>query len=59
MRKLVSLFSLHKNKEKTIGGIGLDNIRKRLDIIYNNDYSLDLSILDKIFIVSLTIPTKQ
>lgn len=51
--------SLHKNKEKTIGGIGLDNIRKRLDIIYNNDYSLDLSILDKIFIVSLTIPTKQ
>lgn len=51
--------SLHKNKEKTIGGIGLDNIRKRLDIIYANAYSLDISILDKIFIVSLTIPTKK
>ena len=51
--------SLHKNKEKTIGGIGLDNIRKRLDIIYDNAYSLDMNILDKIFIVTLTIPTKQ
>lgn len=51
--------SVHKDGNKPVGGIGLDNIRKRLDIIYENDYSLDFSILDKIFIVTLTIPTKK
>lgn len=51
--------SVHKDGDKPVGGIGLDNIRKRLDIIYENDYSLDFSILDKIFIVTLTIPTKK
>ncbi len=51
--------SVHKDGGKSAGGIGLDNIRKRLDIIYGNGYSLDFSILDKIFIVTLTISTKK
>lgn len=51
--------SVHKDGGKSACGIGLDNIRKRLDLIYGNGYSLDFSILDKIFIVTLTIPTKK
>lgn len=52
--------SFHREEDSnSIGGIGLDNIRKRLDILYGNTYSLDMNIMDKIFIVTLTIPTRN
>lgn len=37
------------------GGIGLENARKRLDLIYGTQYSLDVSKADNIFCVDLTI----
>ncbi len=46
----------HKREHK--GGIGLDNVRKRLELIYGSNYTLDIdnSNPDK-YVVTLTIPT--
>lgn len=38
------------------GGIGLQNVRKRLDLLYPGDYSLDINNDNKIYAVSLSIP---
>ena len=38
------------------GGIGLDNVRKRLDLIYPGRYQLDIVPTDKEFTVDLKIP---
>lgn len=40
-------------------GIGIDNCRKRLDLIYGENYSLDIDNNDDIFNVNLTINLKQ
>jgi two-component system LytT family sensor kinase len=37
-------------------GIGLKNVRRRLDLLYGNRYTLDIREADSIFIVSLKIP---
>jgi LytS/YehU family sensor histidine kinase len=37
-------------------GIGLKNGRRRLDLLYGDRYSLDISIKERIFIVLLKIP---
>jgi len=37
------------------GGIGLWNVRKRLDILYYNRYSLEIKNNEDIFIVNLRI----
>ena len=37
-------------------GIGLENVRKRLDLIYRGDYTLDIQSSDKLHIVNLKIP---
>ncbi|MCE7993662.1 MAG: histidine kinase [Roseivirga sp.] len=37
------------------GGIGLENARRRLDLVYGNQYSLDVTEANKIFCVDLTI----
>jgi hypothetical protein len=38
-------------------GIGLENSRKRLEILFGDNYSLDIKDAKDIFIVNLTIPT--
>ena len=38
------------------GGVGLDNARKRLDLIYGDDYSLETLSDDDIYRVTLDIP---
>jgi hypothetical protein len=38
------------------GGLGLENIRKRLDMLYGGKYDLQIGKKDKEFIVKLTIP---
>jgi sensor histidine kinase YesM len=38
------------------GGIGLDNVRRRLDILYGDDKLLVTSQKDNIYKVRLTIP---
>jgi hypothetical protein len=49
-----------KVKEKTnngsVSGIGIVNTRKRLDLLYNENYTLDLTDSGNIFITNLTIP---
>ena len=47
-------------KEKPISkynedGIGLNNVRKRLEIIYKDNYSLEIQDLKHSFVVSLSI----
>jgi sensor histidine kinase YesM len=42
-------------KEKTWGGIGLENVRRRLQLIYDGCYALDISTKDDVFSVLLTI----
>jgi sensor histidine kinase YesM len=41
---------------KKEGGIGLENIRKRLDLLYGDKYSLDIANNEKEFVVKLIIP---
>jgi len=38
------------------GGLGLENIRKRLDMLYNDRYDLQIEQTDHEFIVKLTVP---
>jgi len=42
--------------EYEYGGVGLTNVRKRLDIIFGSDYSLDIIDNDDIYDVTLNIP---
>ncbi|MBW1297746.1 sensor histidine kinase [Aquimarina litoralis] len=36
-------------------GIGLKNVRRRLDLVYNNQYQLDINKTDKIFTIELQL----
>jgi len=51
--------SKHKSKEnidKSYSGIGLTNIRKSLELLFYNNYTLDIQENDKEFEIHLTIP---
>ena len=37
-------------------GIGLENVRKRLDLIYRDNYTLDIQLPDNYYLVNLKIP---
>lgn len=52
----ISSFRSAENKN-TSGGFGLENIRKRLDILYGNRYKLDITTTEHEFKVNLIIPT--
>jgi hypothetical protein len=45
-----------KNRIEEFFGIGLENTRKRLDLLYGNNYKLDISDDKDIFTVNLSIP---
>jgi len=54
--------SKHKNSEsleKTYSGIGLINIKKSLNLLYANDYKLDIIEDDNAFEVQLNIPVYE
>lgn len=54
--------SKHKNKEKfdkSYSGIGLTNIKKSLELLFQNNYTLDINDNDKEFEVQLTIPVYE
>jgi LytS/YehU family sensor histidine kinase len=41
---------------KSVPGIGIENTRKRLDLLYKENYTLDITDRGNIFITNLTIP---
>lgn len=43
-------------KSKSHEGIGLDNVRRRLDLIYGNRYTLDIDNTASVYSVNLTLP---
>jgi sensor histidine kinase YesM len=45
-------------KEKSWGGIGLENVRRRLELIYKGRHALDISTKDDVYSVLLTIKVK-
>ena len=49
--------SVNENSRKSKPGIGLDNVRKRLDLIYGDNYELQIDSADKNYCVTLKIPT--
>jgi len=54
--------SKHKNKEKfdkSYSGIGLTNIKKSLELLFNKNYSLNIHENDNEFEVQLTIPVYE
>lgn len=48
-----------KAVDKKIGGIGLVNVRKRLDLLYNDTYVLDISEKDNSYDIFLSIPKNK
>lgn len=50
--------SKHKESTEEHGGVGLTNTRKRLDLIYGNDYTLDINDREDTYFVRLDIPLR-
>jgi len=49
--------TMHKHSAKNKhSGIGLENTKKRLDLIYESRYNLKIMQMDNMFVVNLTIP---
>lgn len=44
---------------ETVGGIGLNNLKKRLDLLYNNKHDLQITQLENSFKINLTLHTKK
>jgi len=53
--------SLQKDldKKSISGGIGLENVKKRLQLLYQNDYSLEIENLSDTFSVQLLMPIEN
>lgn len=48
-----------KHDEKMNGGVGLSNVRRRLDLLFPNDYTLDIKEEEDTYTVKLEIPLTQ
>ncbi|MDP5230739.1 MAG: histidine kinase [Cellulophaga sp.] len=48
--------SNHAKKTDTPSGIGIENTKKRLDLVYKNEYQLTISETKEIYSVNLNIP---
>ena len=46
----------NKDQLNTYSGIGLENTRKRLSLLYGKDYHLDIIDTEELFTVNLSIP---
>ncbi len=49
----------NKAVEKKYSGIGLSNVKKTLQLLYNNDYTLDIQENSNSYIVKLKIPLNE
>ena len=47
----------NNHKKENSGGIGLENIKKRLQLLYSNSYSLDIKADEQTHSITLKIPT--
>lgn len=56
---VVSNSESQKAIKSTAGGIGLVNVKKRLDLLFNNKYQLDISEKNNRYDVFLSIPINQ
>ena len=55
-------FHSHNTKSHAkheFGGVGLNNVTKRLELIYGNDYSLDIKDEDNTYDVTLDLPVRH
>ena len=48
-----------KHDEKMKGGVGLSNVRRRLDLLFPNNYTLDIKEEEDTYTVKLEIPLTQ
>jgi hypothetical protein len=48
--------SNHPKKTKTYSGIGIENTKKRLDLLYNREYDLHFTETKEKYVVNLKIP---
>ena len=56
--KLVN--SIDPDGEKNrVGGLGLQNVRQRLELLYKHSYRLEIVMLDEVFVVSLEINLEE
>ncbi len=55
----VNSLSVQNKITNPYSGVGLDNIKKRLNLLYNNEYQLIIDELDSEFKVLLKIPTHE
>ena len=46
----------YKNPQKNYNGLGLPNIKRRLDLLYKNDYSLDIKSTKNEYTINLILP---
>lgn len=46
-------------EQKNNGGVGIVNIKKRLDLIYGNSYDLNITNADNEYHIQLTVPLKM
>ena len=52
-----SLSNTNQDEERSSGGIGIENVRKRLDLIYNNNYQLAIEGNKEDFCIELNLAT--
>jgi two-component system LytT family sensor kinase len=53
----INSLSVQNKITNPYSGVGLDNIKKRLNLLYNNNYQLEINELESEFKVYLKIPT--
>ena len=51
--------SKHEKRETGTGGIGLENVKKRLQLIYGDEYHLEINDGIEKYCVLLTIPLNK
>ncbi|GAB3936547.1 sensor histidine kinase [Mucilaginibacter myungsuensis] len=56
--KVMNAIAPQQHTKDKSSGIGLANVRRRLELLYNNDYALDIRQSDNIFIAELKIKLK-
>ena len=55
----INSFSTMSNNDNLSHGIGLDNVKKRLEILYPNNHTLTISTINSVYDVSLTVQLKE